>query len=330
MADRGIEVVHAHLASLPSGLADHRRAPRPVRARGEGLSRSTRGQGRARRRPARRPRMAAPSVRERARRALPARRWLRHRLAALHRHLAPPRGRGGRQRAPARLPPGARASFPGGGRRRASPPIAGFSTRASRPSTSWSRATRRAADSRWPRCWRSGRRACRCRRPACASRRGSISPAAAGAINRRPMSIRSCAQAGVAEMARAYLGTTVRDRPRLAALRRSPRPAAAPDPRRERRGAARRRHRARRAGEGGRRRRDARGCDRMIHVWHWFLRCSTRRRPRSSPSAASSSPHRRRSACERAGPRPPRTRGGGAGGGEGRGGSICGGRRGRE
>ena len=230
MADRGIEVVHAHLAKLPPAesltvaerRAQYERAekvfPVPPDVK---VERVTAGRGAGG--------MAAPSVGEGgACRALSPRRRLRDRVAA----LPSPSGGGyrggrGRQRAPARLPPGARASVPRGGRRRRGrvslAPRPGHRGRAHRG--------RGRLGGRRPhggrRCSRCGTPACPCRPPACAFRRGSISPVAARAISRRPPSIRSCAQAASRKWrARTSGSTDPRIAARLAALRRSPRPAA--------------------------------------------------------------------------------------------------------
>jgi len=100
---------------------------------------------------------------------------------------------------------------------------------------------------------------------------GSTSRAAAPATRPRPPPTDRDPY-GVAELARAYLGTgdpkTPLASPLYADLQQLP-PAARPG--RERRGAARRRARPRRAGR-------AAGVDvtveewpAMIHVWHWFL-----------------------------------------------------------
>ena len=212
MADRGIDVVRAHLAKLPPSdsltiaerRAQYERAekvfPTPADVKVERVNA-----------PAAPAEWLRPAVGGGpARGAVPPRRRLRDRLAAL---ASPPgrrdRARRRRQRAAARLSPGARASVPGGGRRRGWPPTAGCSTRASPPSASWSRATPRAAGSRWPRC------------SPCASR---ALPRPAGGVCISPWVDLTCsgasyatkagadpivhARPGVEEMAQAYLGAT--------------------------------------------------------------------------------------------------------------------------
>ena len=178
-----------------------------------------------------------------------------------HRHLAAAiAGAAGRQRAPARLPPGARAPLPGGGggRDRRVPLAAGPGHR---PRAHRDRGRLRGRRAHGGHAAGPARgAACRCPRAASASRPGWTSPAAAPATRRRRRRIRSCGAPGVEEMAQAYLGATpAADPARLAALRRPARPAPAADPRGQRRGAARRRGPARGAGQGRRRGRDARG-----------------------------------------------------------------------
>ena len=211
MADRGIEVVRAHLAKLPPAdsltiaerRAQYERAEKvfPVSPDVK-VERVTAGAAPAEW-------LRPPSARAGPCRALPPRRRLRDRVAALP---SPPRGRhrgrGEHQRAPARLPPGARASLPGGPRRRR-----GRLSLASRPGH-----RRRAHRGRGRLGGRrphggDAARASGCPAAPAGGRRVHLAVGRShlqrqGAIESKAAVDPIVRQAGVAEMARAYLGAT--------------------------------------------------------------------------------------------------------------------------